>query len=201
MSSKKRQRSSSRMAAPSASTTRPAATTRPTAGRSGERPTAGLPTGLRARIGLLVAALALLGVFVVGAAIVMSSGATSPTPAGSNQFGVVVPGNGGHWTNVTPDQLSQMLGHKDFTLVNVKTPYIGEIAGTDSYIPYNQLTARASELPADKAAKVLVYCKTGITSKIAAQTLLDLGYTNIWNLDGGMDAWQASGRALVNLNR
>jgi len=27
-----------------------------------------------------------------------------------------------------------MLGHKDFTLVNVKTPYIGEIAGTDLYI-------------------------------------------------------------------
>jgi rhodanese-related sulfurtransferase len=83
----------------------------------------------------------------------------------------------------------------------VKTPYIGEIEGTDLYIPYTQLAARASELPADKGAKILVYCRTGTTSAIAAQTLIDLGYTNIWNLDGGMVAWEASGRTLVNKNR
>ncbi len=83
----------------------------------------------------------------------------------------------------------------------MKTPYIGEIQGTDLYIPYNQLTARAAELPADKTAPIVVYCRTGNESAIAAQTLLDLGYTNIENLDGGMTAWVASGRQLVRLNR
>ena len=94
-----------------------------------------------------------------------------------------------------------MLDHKDFTLLNVKTPYIGEIAGTDLYIPYDQVAARAAELPADKTAKIVVYCRSGHESAIAAQTLIDLGYTNIDNLDGGMTAWTDSGRSLVQLPR
>jgi phage shock protein E len=102
---------------------------------------------------------------------------------------------------VTPDRLAEMLTHKDFTLVNVKMPYIGEIDGTDVYIPYNQISARASQLPPDKTAKTLVYCRSGVESAQAAQTLLNLGYTNVWNLDGGMNAWQSSGRTLVQKNR
>jgi len=94
-----------------------------------------------------------------------------------------------------------MLDHKDFTLINVKTPYIGEIVGTDLFIPYDQLGARAGELPASKSARVLVYCRSGVESAQAVQTLLHLGYTNVWNLDGGMNAWQSSGRTLVNKNR
>lgn len=113
----------------------------------------------------------------------------------------IAQGQGGHWTNVTPDRLAQMIQSKDFTLVNVKTPYIGEIDGTDLYIPYDQVPARASELPAARGAKILVYCRSGVESAQAAQTLLNLGYTNVWNLDGGMNAWQASGRSLVQKNR
>ena len=113
----------------------------------------------------------------------------------------MVQANGGHWTNITPDTLVGMIKAKDFTLLNVKTPYIGEIAGTDLYIPYTDLAARAEELPADKTARVVVYCRSGNESAIAAQTLLDLGYTNIANLDGGMNAWLASGRQIIQQNR
>ena len=114
---------------------------------------------------------------------------------------MTVQANGGHWTNITPDRLATMLDHKDFTLLNVKTPYIGEIAGTDLYIPYDQVGGRAAELPADKSTKLVVYCRSGHESAIAAQTLIDLGYTNIDNLDGGMNAWTASGRQLVTVDR
>ncbi len=107
----------------------------------------------------------------------------------------------GDYTNVTADRLADMLKNKDFTFVNVKTPYIGEIDDTDLYIPYDQLAARATELPADKSAKIVVYCRSGNESAIASQTLLQLGYTNIENLDGGMNAWQASGRSIVQKNR
>jgi phage shock protein E len=103
----------------------------------------------------------------------------------------------GSYTNVTSDRLAEMLKAKDFTFVNVKTPYIGEIDGTDLYIPYTDLAARASELPQTKSAKILVYCRSGVESLEAVKTLLSLGYTNVWNLDGGMNAWQASGRTLV----
>jgi Rhodanese-related sulfurtransferase len=145
-------------------------------------------------------AVALVAIVVGWAALSGQSGSQGQAASGG-AAGTVIQANGGHWTNVSPDTLASMLEKKDFTLLNVKTPYIGEIAGTDLYIPYTDLAARASELPADKSAKVVVYCRSGNESAIAAQTLIDLGYTNIDNLDGGMNAWTASGRPIVQLNR
>jgi rhodanese-related sulfurtransferase len=152
-----------------------------------------------------------IALVLVVVAVVVAVAVTALTSAGGNratasppsaaQAAVVVQGTGGTWTNVTPDLLAGMLAHKDFVLLNVKTPYVGEIDGTDLYIPYDQLAARASELPASKDAKILVYCRSGVESAAAAQTLVGLGYTNVWNLAGGMNAWQASGRTLVNRNR
>lgn len=115
--------------------------------------------------------------------------------------GTVEQGNGGSWTNVSADTLAAMLAKKDFTFLNVKTPYIGEIEGTDLYIPYTELQAKAAALPKDKAAPIVVYCRAGNESRIAAQTLIDLGYTDIINLNGGMAEWTASGRQIVNKNR
>jgi rhodanese-related sulfurtransferase len=149
----------------------------------------GAAAGAAGLIVLLISAFMLLG------------GPGSVSTATPATGGTIVQGQGGHWTNVGPDRLAQMLQAKDFTMINVKTPYIGEIDGTDLYIPYDQLTVRASELPQSKGARVLVYCRSGTESAIAAQTLLNLGYTNVWNLDGGMNAWQASGRSLVHKNR
>ncbi len=104
-------------------------------------------------------------------------------------------------TEVSPAQLQAELTHKDFTLLNVKTPYIGEIEGTDLWIPYDQIAARTSELPSDKSAKIVVYCRTGNESSLAVQTLTSLGYTNLEELTGGMTAWTAAGGTLVSLAR
>ncbi len=142
---------------------------------------------------IVVAAIALGGIFMA------TRGGSGST--GASNVGTLVQSSNGAWTNVSADRLASELKTHDFTLLNVKTPYIGEISGTDLYIPYTQLAARASELPANKAAKIVVYCRSGAESAIASQTLLDLGYTNIENLDGGMNAWTASGRSLVQKNR
>jgi rhodanese-related sulfurtransferase len=171
------------------------------AGAQNRRSTTATESPNRNKVYLAIAGSAVVLVALIAIGIVALGGAGS-NPAPSLATGeTIVPGQGGHWTNVTPDRLAEMLTHKDFTLVNVKTPYIGEIDGTDLYIPYDQISVRASQLPADKTAKVLVYCRSGVESAQAAQTLLNLGYTNVWNLDGGMNAWQSSGRALVQKNR
>jgi rhodanese-related sulfurtransferase len=184
--------------------------TRPrTAGSAGQRGTVG-----RARAGnagatskrrwaLLASGLGVAVIAVVAGWAILSGspGKGSPTASTGAPQGTVVQANGGHWTNITPDTLAGMLNAKDFTLLNVKTPYIGEIAGTDLYIPYTDLAARASQLPSNKSARIVVYCRSGNESAIAAQTLIDLGYTTIDNLDGGMNAWTSSGRQLVQLNR
>lgn len=142
---------------------------------------------------------ALLAGGVALAAVVVAVAVSSLSGGGSSAS--AEKGNGGSWTNVDANQLATMMQAKDFTLLNVKTPYIGEIEGTDRYIPYDELTARAAELPQDKAAKIVVYCRSGNESRVATQALIDLGYTNIWNLDQGMESWTASGRALVQKDR
>lgn len=81
-------------------------------------------------------------------------------------------------------------------LVNVHVPDEGNIAGTSARIPFDQLRARSAELPADKNAPLAVYCKSGRMSAIAARDLQTLGYSNVIELSGGMNAWEQAGFTL-----
>lgn len=102
----------------------------------------------------------------------------------------------GTYQNITPDELNTMLKDQDFVFVNVHIPFEGNIADTDLSIPYNEIEQNLSQLPSDKNAKVVLYCRSGRMSAIAAEKLVDLGFTNIWNLDGGMIGWEKAGYAL-----
>ncbi|MBI5303894.1 MAG: rhodanese-like domain-containing protein [Chloroflexi bacterium] len=103
----------------------------------------------------------------------------------------------GSYTNVAPALLKQMLATKDFVLVNVHIPYAGEIEKTDAFIPYDEIQPNISKFPADKNAKILLYCQSGRMSTIAAEELVKLGYTNLWHLDGGMSAWENAGLPVI----
>lgn len=122
--------------------------------------------------------------------------AVSPTaPQAAAQAGKLVAVDGGNYMDVTPAELKTMLDRKDFTFVNVHIPFEGDIANTDASIAYNEIDQNLDKLPA-KDAKVVLYCRSGRMSTEAAQTLVKLGYTDVWNLDGGMIAWQQAGYAL-----
>ena len=109
-----------------------------------------------------------------------------------------VPVGDGSYTDVSAEGLSVLLENKDFPLINVHIPYEGEIENTDDFIPFNEIEANLDLLPADKDARVVIYCRSGSMSAQAARTLVGLGYTDVWNLDGGMIAWQNLGRPLIN---
>jgi len=102
---------------------------------------------------------------------------------------------GGSYTEVSAPELQTMLVDKDFILVNVHIPFEGNIPATDISIPYDQISQNLEKLP-EKTAKIVLYCRSGRMSTIAAEALVSLGYTNIWELTGGMVAWEQAGLAI-----
>ena len=100
---------------------------------------------------------------------------------------------GGSYRNLTPQELNGMLKDKDFVLINVHIPFAGSIAGTDRSVAYHEIEQNLSQLPAQQDAKIVLYCRSGRMSQIAAEQLVALGYTNIWNLKGGMIEWEQQG--------
>ncbi|HSR19615.1 MAG TPA: rhodanese-like domain-containing protein [Anaerolineales bacterium] len=101
---------------------------------------------------------------------------------------------GGYFT-MDVQELHAQLQSKDFVFVNVHIPFEGDIAGTDLSIPYDEITQsqNLALLPAEKDAKIVLYCRSGRMSAIAAKDLAAQGYTNIWDVPGGMVEWAAAG--------
>ena len=99
-------------------------------------------------------------------------------------------------TEISPDELDAMLADKDFEFVNVHIPRQGEIPDTDAHIAYTDVDGLEAHLAEDVGAKVVLYCRTGPMSAIAASSLVDLGYCRVFDLPVGMVGWEAEGYPL-----
>lgn len=108
---------------------------------------------------------------------------------------------GGSYRDVGAAALAAMIEKKNFPLVNVHVPYEGEIPGTDLFIPYDKVQGSLAKLPADKGARLVLYCRSGAMGAIAARALVRLGYTDVWNLDGGIIGWRDAGYPVVRKTR
>ena len=94
-------------------------------------------------------------------------------------------------------QLAAMLQSKGFFFVNVHIPYEGEIEDTDVHIAFDKIAENLDKLPPDKDAEIVLYCRSGRMSEIAAAELARLGFTNVAHLSGGMIDWQKAGHEVV----
>ncbi len=60
-------------------------------------------------------------------------------------------------------------------------------------VPRGLLEGRIENLAPDSTAPVVIYCQGGHRSALAAQSLLAMGYQDVWSLAGGFTAWRAAG--------
>lgn len=105
------------------------------------------------------------------------------------------------WERVDAEAFAQAIeDYPDGMLLDVRTTAEWEQDGhleNATLIPHDELEQREDELPEDKESLLLLYCRSGNRSQDAAQTLLDLGFTNIIELNSGIKGWKAANYSVV----
>lgn len=85
----------------------------------------------------------------------------------------------------------QLETQSDAVIVDVRNPDEWALTGVPpnaSLIPLPEFEARApGELPKDKP--IYVICNSGNRSRVASEALIRLGYEQVYNIDGGIQAW------------
>ena len=116
----------------------------------------------------------------------MSSGSIDKDPAPATE----------PFARLDPAEFAERMKNQEAAVVNVHIPYEGELADTDIFIPYDKIVSD-TRLPQDKEQELLLYCRSGRMSEEAGAALHDAGYTKVAHLEGGMKAWEAAGRPLI----
>lgn len=98
--------------------------------------------------------------------------------------------------NISPETLSASLkADPGAQLLDVRTPeeFAGGHIGNAANVDWNGDDFEAKAAAYDKNKPVYVYCKIGVRGSKAASKLAEMGFTKIYNLDGGILKWDAAG--------
>ena len=97
---------------------------------------------------------------------------------------------GAVYMNITAEEAKQIMDSEEgYIILDVRTQEEydqGHIPGA-ILIPNTEIEARAEEVLTDKNQLIFVYCRSGRRSKLAAEALVELGYTNIKEFGGIID--------------
>ena len=76
----------------------------------------------------------------------------------------------------------------DFFLLDVRNPDEYALCNLGGHlIPFNELPARITELNPDQ--QIIIHCHAGGRSRRAVEFLMQQGFSNVFNLRGGITAW------------
>ena len=94
------------------------------------------------------------------------------------------------YVNITAEQAKEIMdSQEDYIILDVRTQEEFDethIPGA-ILIPYDEILEKAEGVLTDKEQLILVYCRSGRRSKLAAEDLVELGYTNIKEFGGIID--------------
>ena len=92
--------------------------------------------------------------------------------------------------NITIEEAKEIMDSREgYNILDVRAQEEydqGHIPGA-IVIPHTEITVRAEAELKDKDQLILVYCRSGRRSKLAAEDLVKLGYTNIKEFGGILD--------------
>lgn len=100
---------------------------------------------------------------------------------------------------VTPNQAAALYKDKQAIIVDVREQDEWDeqhIAGA-IFIPLDQVESRIGELAEYKDSTIIMQCRSGRRSNIASAALIDAGFSKVYNLEGGILAWDEQGLATV----
>ena len=97
---------------------------------------------------------------------------------------------GAVYVNITAEEAKEIMDSEEgYIILDVRTQEEydqGHIPGA-IVISHEEIAEKAEEVLTDKNQLILVYCRSGRRSKIAAEALVELGYTNIKEFGGIID--------------
>ena len=99
--------------------------------------------------------------------------------------------------DITVSELKKRLdsGAQDFIFIDVREPYVYEEFNLGAKLmPLGTIVqAATTELADDKAAEIIIHCRSGARSGQAKMILTNMGFPNVRNVEGGVLAWQREG--------
>jgi rhodanese-related sulfurtransferase len=103
------------------------------------------------------------------------------------------------YTSITPIESTQMINHDDALVLDVREmKEYGEGHILNSvHIPLSNLKNRLSEIDKHKPKKIIVACRSGHRSSHACASLKKNGFEQVYNLRGGVMAWQNANLPLI----
>lgn len=89
----------------------------------------------------------------------------------------------------------KMTSGKPFFLIDIRTEKEFEAGHLDGakWIPRGKLEFSLPELTDDSESVIILYCRSGARSTLANWTLIQMGYRNVFDLEGGFQAWTGAG--------
>ena len=97
---------------------------------------------------------------------------------------------GAVYMNITAEEAKQIMDSEEgYIILDVRTQEEydeGHVPGA-IVISHEEITEKAEDVLTDKEQLILVYCRSGRRSKLAAEALVELGYTNIKEFGGIID--------------
>lgn len=94
------------------------------------------------------------------------------------------------YREISPKEAKTIMdSDEEYVILDVREQYEfdeGHIPGA-LLIPYTEIESKAEEMLPEKDKLILVYCRSGRRSKIASESLANLGYTNVYEFGGIID--------------